>query len=1222
MNLDELLALNPEDVDPSDNEGVPGDDALLEKNLEALSRRSPLEAKRIRSAASRGDLRFIESEEGLSATIGGIALASKRRPLSEAKKFASSFDPEELAIAGVLGFGLGYHCRELVESLGEWGLVVCYEPDLGLLRSVLSRVDFTQMFGSGRFVLICEPDDSVRCNQAFAGNEALVGMGVQLISHPPSTGRLVTTSELFGQTFTNALRASRTHVVTTLANSRTTLRNALMNTDHYVRSAGIQGLKDSCKGKPAIVVSAGPSLEKNIELLCEPSVRERFVIVAVQTVLKPLLAKGIRPHFVAALDYHEVSGRFYEGLSAEDVQGVRLIAEPKANPVILDSFPGEVVCPGEQLLDRMLGERLHRDRGQLPLGATVAHLCYNFARYLGCDPVILIGQDLGFSDGQYYANGAAIHNVWASELSAHRTIEMFEWERIARMRAHLQQREDIHGKPIYSDEQMCSYLAMFEEMFLRDSASGLRVIDASEGGVRKKHTEPMALADAIDVFGSSRVDLPQRSVPVSESNTDERVDARIVALISDIERIVAISEESIGLLEEMIEHQHDQQRVGRLVDRVHAGRDELMKKEDAFFLIESVNQIAVLNRMRRDRVIKLRASNADAREKQRLQIERDIENVRWTRDAARSVVELLTHLRSVLRGEGAKISSDRPDPAVEAIGESQSARKDRVHAMILADTEIGGLGTKRDLGSRVLPESMGGFNIIQTTIARVDSAASIDAITIVTPDPQRVRELLGSIQTTHPLSIVACEPGLVREHASRVGAARLQSSTSWRGSIGMLCAYDESTIPECFADIMDEHQIDGIAVLGADWAMIDPKLVDETVERFRQLSSDKRIAFSQAIPGLGTMVIDRETMGSLRDSRAQNGRRNHLATLGTLMSYLPTAPQADPIVRGVCVQVDPELRDSGVRAIADSTARIDAMRSAYASITDPMSADALMCAQELRETIKIHMPRTLVLETCTGRLLGGRWGAWKRGSLEAVERCPIELNAAHALMRELGTAREDACVIFDGVGDPLMHPGALDLVNLAKEDGIACVEMRTDLLRDGASARDVIESGVDILSVDIIGDHAEVYMQLAGIDGYERVCDRLQGIHDENTDSSIWIAARMTRCEQTLDQIESFYDKWLMLTGCAIIDPLPACARDQRVRAMDIPRWRREQMERETMRVRCDGVVIDSGGKPILAQGSEINAIEEGIERAYQRMRSAVRASALEIKLNAEEYAA
>lgn len=1222
MNLEELLAMTQNDLGGGDDGGVPSDDALLERNLSALSRRSPGEADRIRNAPVRGDLRFIESEEGLSATLGGLALASKRRPMSESKKLASSIDAEEVAVAGVLGFGLGYHCDQLVERLGEWGLVVCYEPDLGLLRGVLSRIDCTRMFASNRFVLVCDPDDSVRCNQAFAGAEALVGMGVRLIAHPPSTGRLVTTSEQFGKTFTDALRAARTNVVTTLANARTTMRNAMMNTEHYVRSAGIAALKDSCVGKPAIVVSAGPSLEKNIDLLCDPSVRERFVIIAVQTVLKPMLAKGIRPHFVAALDYHEVSGRFYEGLTAEDVRGVRLVAEAKANPVILDSFPGEVICPSDEVLDRALGAGLARDRGKVPQGATVAHLCYNLARYLGCDPVILIGQDLGFSDGQYYANGAAIHNVWGCELSAHRTIEMFEWERVARMRAHLHRREDIFGKAIYSDEQMCSYLAMFEEMFRKDSANGLRVIDASEGGVRKKHAEIMTLNEAIERFDAGTINLPDGLGHKSHAPIDPMVDQRLAALSADARRIEQISDESMKLLGEMLEHQGDQRRVGQLVDRVHKGRDELMKKSDAFFLIESVNQVAVLNRMRRDRVIKLRAGSADAQEKQRLQIERDIENVQWTRDAARSVVEQIEQAREVLRGERAKSLSDRPDEAALVRDDDQGGRTDRVHAMILADTAISGLGTRRELGARAMPESAGGINVLQTTIARVDRAQRIDGITIVTPDPDGVRALMGSMTTTHALNIVSCDASIVRDHTARVGAARMQSMTSWRGSLGMMCVYDECTIPALFADIMGTHQIEGVAVLGADWAMIDPALVDETIERFSHLTSDKRIAFSQAVPGVGTMVIDRETMESLRDSKTQNTRRNHFATLGALISYLPTAPQADPIVRGVCVQACQELRDAGVRAIADSIQRIDAIGQAYASIPEPMHADALACAQALRETTRVHMPRTLVLETCTGRLLGGRWGAWRRGSPEAVERCPIEISQAHALMHELGQAREDACVVFDGVGDPLMHPGALDLVALAKEDGIACVEMRTDLLRDGVSADELIESGVDILSVEIVGDSAKSYEELASIDAYGRVCDRLQGIHDANADSGIWLAARMIRCEQTLNLIESFYDKWLMLTGGAIIDPLPSCARNQRLRAMDIPKWRCEQMEREIIRVRCDGVVVDTDGKAVIAQGSEINAFDEGIERAYQRMRSAVRASALELKLGAGEYAA
>lgn len=1220
MNLEELLAMNPANDPGVQDPGVASDDSLLERNLNALSRRSPGEAQRIRETSERGDIQFIESEEGLSAVLGGIALASKRRPRAEAEKLVGAYDPESFAIAGVLGFGLGYHCEAMIERLGEWGLVVCYEPDLGLLRSVLSRIDFTGLFSTGRFVLICEPDDSVRCNAAFTGNEALVGMGVQLIAHPASTGRLVATSERFGQTFTTALRAARTHVVTTLANARVTFRNALMNTDHYLRSSGVVELKDSCVGRPAIVVAAGPSLEKNLELLCDPSVRERFVIVAVQTVLKPMLARGIRPHFVAALDYHEVSGRFYEGLSAEDVRGVRLIAEPKANPVILDAFPGEVVCPSDELLDTMLGEQLRRDRGALPLGATVAHLCYSFARYLGCDPVILIGQDLGFSDGQYYAGGAAIHNVWGSELSAHRTLEMFEWERIVRMRAHLHKREDIHGKAIYSDEQMGSYLALFEQMFAKDQAQGRTTIDASEGGVRKRHTDVMTLREAIDRCATVPVELPSGRGSKCADRIDDAMFTRIEALIRDARGIVRISERSIGMLREMIEHQDDQQRVSGLIHRVNEARDEVMRKGDAFKLVEFINQVAVLNRMKRDRVIRLRSKVADSMERQRLQIERDIANVEWTRDAARSVAEQLTHVLGVLRGEAAKLTSDQPD--TETADAVNDRGRDRVHAMVLADPRQGGLGIERDLGVRVLPESIGGHNVLQATIARIDRSDEIDGITILTPEPERVKELVGSLAVRKSVDIVPIDGGTIRAHTARVGASRLRSSTSWRGSLGMLCAYDEVAHPETFARVMEERGIDGAALIGADWAMVDPALIDETAGRFRKLNSEKRITFSQASVGLGTMIVDRSTMRSLRDSSRTEGRRNHFATLGALVSYLPTAPQADPIVRGVCVQVDPELRDAGVRAVADSVERAEAIRAAYASLFDPMSADALLCAQELRDVTRTRVPSTLILETCTGRLLGGPWGAWKRGSRESVERLPIEMSAAHALMRQLASAREDACVVFDGVGDPLMHPGAMDLVALAKEDGIACVEMRTDLLREGVDTAELIESGIDVLSVDVIADSPSVYEQLTCIDGYERVFDRLQSVYDAIGEHPLWLAARMTRCEQTLAQIESFYDKWLMLTGGAIIDPLPEYATNQRIRPMHEPAWRRAQMERETMRVRCDGVVVDRNGKAVLTQGSEINAVEEGIERAYQRLRSAMRASALEIKPKAGEYAA
>lgn len=1220
MNLDDLISMCN---DQSPQTPGDGDPELLARNLRALALRSPSEARLIESSPGRMDIAFIESEEGLSATLDGVALGSKRRPVSEARKLVGSVDAESAAIGGVLGFGLGYHCSELLAHLGKTSVVVCFEPDTALLRSVLSRIDCTELFSSGRFFLVCDPYDSVRISSVFTGNEALVGMGVRLLTHPPSVKRLGESGDRFGRTLMDALRATRTHVVTTLANSRTSFRNALMNLDHYLRTAGIAGLKDACVGKPAIVVSAGPSLQKNLDLLSDPGVRDRFVIVAVQTVLKPMLARGIKPHFVAALDYHEVSGRFYEGLTSEDVDGVRLVVEPKANPVIADAFPGEVLCARDQLLDALLGEDLHRDRGELPLGATVAHLCYSFARYLGCDPVILIGQDLGFSDGQYYADGAAIHQVWGGELSPHRTLEMFEWERVVRMRSNLQKREDIFGGQIYSDEQMCSYLSLFEAMFARDTQHGLRVIDATEGGVKKQHTRVMTLREAIDAFGHSTTGIGDRNETIRFEPLDTRVCDRIGSVIDDCERIVSISERSIGTLGEMLKHQQDQRRVGKLIEKVNAGRDEVMKMRDAFTLIEFVNQIAVLNRLKRDRVISLRSDGADPVERQRLQIERDIENVRWTRDAARAVAQQLRDTLTVLRGEMPKQTSDRPDGEDMLSGGRGSVTRDRVHAMVLADPEQGGLGVARPLGVKMLPDRAGGFNVLQTTIARIDRSEQIDGITIVTPDAEGVRALLGSLPLRHKLDVVEVNAHTLRSHTARVGAARMQSSSSWRGSLGMLCVYDEIACPELFAHVMSKRQIDAAALVGGDWAMVDPKLVDETIDRVRRQDNEKRIAFSQACPGFGTMVVDINTMRSLADASRRDSRRNPLATLGALLGYLPTAPQADPIVRGVCVQIDPELRDAGVRAICDSASRFEAIRNTFAGVDEPISASASVCVQAL-QCSKPTTPSTLILETCTGRLVGGDWGRWKRGSLEAVERQPIALGAAHTLIRSLCAAREDASIVFDGVGDPLMHPGAIDLIALAKEDGAACVELRTDLLREGIDEHTLIESGLDVLGVDVIADRADAYASLTGVDAFTRVYDRLQTIYDTiaSSDAPIWLAARMTRCEQTLDQIESFYDKWLLLTGAAIIDPLPAFVQNQRIAKLTIPEQRRKQLERDIMRVRCDGVVVDHNGHAIVSQGEEINAIDEGVERAYQRVRGSMRVAELEMKLSAKEPAA
>ena len=104
-----------------------------------------------------------------------------------------------------------------------------------------------------------------------------------------------------------------------------------------------------------MVVSAGPSLGKNLELLKE--IRDRVVVIAVQTTLKPLLNCGITPDFVTSLDYHEVGTRFYEGLD-EELRDVHLVAEPKANWRVVDYYRdrGPMSLLGNEVAKLVLGE--------------------------------------------------------------------------------------------------------------------------------------------------------------------------------------------------------------------------------------------------------------------------------------------------------------------------------------------------------------------------------------------------------------------------------------------------------------------------------------------------------------------------------------------------------------------------------------------------------------------------------------------------------------------------------------------------------------------------------------------------------------------------------------------------------------------------------------------------------------------------------------------------
>ncbi len=562
---------------------------------------------------------------------GGVYLHSRYKPRVEAENWAAAVPPEKWVII-VNGFGLGYHVAALYKKLPEDALVIVAEPNLAMIKTALHAADMSDMLKDGRVVFFTAIDRGDLVNRLEL-RTSLLALGVHFTMHKPSADADPEFHRQFQKLINDYAAYARTSFLTLMLNSDNTCKNIANNIGRYVTTPPIDSMRQAFAGRPAILVAAGPSLQKNMHLLHEVKAKDdsggKAVIIAVQTMLKPLIAAGIEPDFVTSLDYNTVSTRFFENLSdAGTVNRVHLVAEPKANWNVLDVFDGSMSLLGNEFAAQLLREA-SPPRDSLKAGATVAHLSFYLAEYLGCNPIILVGQDLGFVDGLYYKPGTAIHETWGVELGRFNSLETKEWERIVRSRSLLRKIPDIHGHPMYTEEQFFVYLQQFERDFAESRST---VIDATEGGARKQGVVMMTLRDAIDRYCGNDLGAIPRPWKTPPEHRADHLRSALEALSARqkcTQDMADICDQTVPLLEEMIVHQQDAAKMNELfikVDRMRAkvGQDEITMK-----MVTQLNPIGELNRFKAD--LRMRLVPKDTPEYQKRQLERDIEYVHGLR---------------------------------------------------------------------------------------------------------------------------------------------------------------------------------------------------------------------------------------------------------------------------------------------------------------------------------------------------------------------------------------------------------------------------------------------------------------------------------------------------------------------------------------------------------------------------------------------------------------
>lgn len=179
------------------------------------------------------------------------------------------------------------------------------------------------------------------------------------------------------------------------------IKNLICNFNIINQSISINCFEGKNKNVPAFIVSAGPSLEKNIEdMIKNKGLVEKSIVVAGSRTLKALLENEIKPDLLVSIDPIDDNYEMMKGYLDCDTP---LVFYEYSNRKILNEYKGEKIYLST-LLSKIL-EEFNTLRGTY-LGGSVAHTSVDIARALGCNPIILVGQDLAYTYDHHHSKSA------------------------------------------------------------------------------------------------------------------------------------------------------------------------------------------------------------------------------------------------------------------------------------------------------------------------------------------------------------------------------------------------------------------------------------------------------------------------------------------------------------------------------------------------------------------------------------------------------------------------------------------------------------------------------------------------------------------------------------------------------------------------------------------------------------------------------------------------
>lgn len=494
--------------------------SFLDSNLKKISKyNEPLCNKILNHQNIHSKFEFVQAQSGdINFIYENIPLHDDKDPQQEALNICKRLPHNEKnTIHIIFGLGLGYLLKRF--TLNCPGKIIVLEPNLDILRITLEVVDLSEELSNPNVIIAETIKDIEKSFESlyFEGTEVTLNFTNNYFKL--NSGKI---DNLINElSFIKGLYASNYSNLFDKCHEWTF--SGIQNIPETLSHFELESLRGSFKNKPAVIVSAGPSLDKNIHHLVK--YRDKIVLFSVGTALKAVCTFTMKPDFLIIVEHSDC----FSQLAQISVDDMNLIVPPSAH-IHFHNLPAKRTFnyyPNNDLTSKWLAQYLNVDLKDYHNKGTVS-LCAVFSSMiLGCNPIILIGQDLAYTSGKCYSSHTAYHNLICSkngqsgkyEVSTDnldnylKTINTEKEEaikitndRFDELNKNLFYVKGQNGEVLPTDPGYATFIRYFENT-AQEYRNRINFINSTEGGAYLEGFKHIPLEEALKKYANEAIDI-------------------------------------------------------------------------------------------------------------------------------------------------------------------------------------------------------------------------------------------------------------------------------------------------------------------------------------------------------------------------------------------------------------------------------------------------------------------------------------------------------------------------------------------------------------------------------------------------------------------------------------------------------------------------------------------------------------------------------------------